>query len=56
MDHHLRRPDDIPDSYREHDADLVTQAADFIAGMTDRFALSTHQRLFGTPGMADPGI
>ncbi|MEZ4597843.1 MAG: hypothetical protein R3C32_14145 [Chloroflexota bacterium] len=22
--------------------------------MTDRFALATHQRLFGTPGMDDP--
>ena len=46
MDWHLEHPEEIPDSYRQHDAPLVVQAADYIAGMTDRFALSTHDRLF----------
>lgn len=46
MDWHLEHPDEIPDSYREHDAPLVVQAADYIAGMTDRYALATHDRLF----------
>jgi dGTPase len=46
MDWHLEYPDEIPDSYRQHDAPLVVQAADYIAGMTDRFALATHDRLF----------
>ncbi len=46
MDWHLEHPDEIPDSYRQHEAPLVVQAADYIAGMTDRFALATHDRLF----------
>ena len=56
MDHHLRVPDDIPASYRDNDADRVTQAADYIAGMTDRFALRTHARLFGDDGMDDAAL
>jgi len=54
VDHHLAHPDQIPSSYRDTNADLITQVADYVAGMTDRFALATHQRLFGTPGMDDP--
>jgi dGTPase len=54
MDHHLSHPEDVPTSYRDNDADRVVQAADYISGMTDRFALRTHERLFGDDGMADP--
>ena len=46
MDWHLEHPSEIPDSYRQHDASPVVQAADYIAGMTDRYALATHDRLF----------
>ncbi|HYI66060.1 MAG TPA: HD domain-containing protein [Candidatus Limnocylindrales bacterium] len=46
MDWHLEHPDEIPVSYRQVEAPLVVQAADYIAGMTDRFALATHDRLF----------
>jgi dGTPase len=46
MDWHLDHPDEIPDSYRQDEASAQTQAADYIAGMTDRFALATHDRLF----------
>jgi dGTPase len=46
MDWHLEHPEEIPDSYRQHAAPLVVQAADYIAGMTDRYALATHDRLF----------
>jgi dGTPase len=53
MDHHLEHPDDIPVSYRDNDADRVVQAADYIAGMTDRFALLTYARLFGDDGMGE---
>jgi dGTPase len=52
MDWHLEHPDEIPVTYRDTGADLVTQAADYVAGMTDRFAVRTHQRLFGEPGMS----
>jgi dGTPase len=46
MDWHLEYPDEIPASFRLTEAPLVVQAADYVAGMTDRFALSTHDRLF----------
>jgi dGTPase len=52
MDWHIEHPEEIPGSYRDSGADLVTQAADWVAGMTDRFAVRTHQRLFGMPGVA----
>jgi dGTPase len=45
VDHHLAHPDQIPATYREADAPLVTQVADYVAGMTDRFALAAFQRL-----------
>ena len=53
MDHHLSQSEDIPASYRDSDADRVTQATDYIAGMTDRYALRAHERLFGSDGMDD---
>ncbi len=49
VDHHLAHPDEIPATYREDDAPLVTRVADYVAGMTDRYALATHQRLFSGP-------
>jgi dGTPase len=53
VDHHLANPGDIPHTYRDNDADLVTQVADYVAGMTDRFALAAHDRLF-RPRLFDP--
>jgi dGTPase len=53
MDHHLLHPEELPASFRDSGADRVTQAADYVAGMTDRFALRTHERLFGDSGMED---
>ena len=47
MDHHLDHPQEIPATYREHAAPVVVQAADYVAGMTDRFALTVHERLAG---------
>jgi dGTPase len=49
FDHHLAHPDEIPATYREDDAPLVTQVADYVAGMTDRYALAAHQRLVVAP-------
>ena len=46
MDWHLEHPEEIPDSFRQTDASNVVQAADYIAGMSDRYALTTHDRLF----------
>lgn len=39
-------PDEVPDSYTVADADPMTRAIDYVAGMTDRYALHTHDRLF----------
>ncbi|MGH2462674.1 MAG: HD domain-containing protein [Candidatus Limnocylindria bacterium] len=47
MDHHLAHPQELPASYRDTDADLVTQVADFVSGMTDRYAQTASDRLFG---------
>jgi dGTPase len=52
MDHHLKHPDEIPETYRQDEAPLVVQVADYVAGMTDRFALSTHERTFGPDAAA----
>jgi dGTPase len=46
MDWHLAHPEEIPDSYRQHEAPIVVQAADYISGMTDRYAIATYDRLF----------
>jgi dGTPase len=43
---HLEHPEEIPDSFRRDGASAEQQAADYVAGMTDRFALATHDRLF----------
>ena len=45
MDWHLAHPDEIPESYRQDEAPLVVRAADYISGMTDRYAIATHERL-----------
>ena len=37
---------EIPDSYRHTEADTVTQVIDYIAGMTDRYAIRVHDDLY----------
>jgi dGTPase len=44
--HYLEHPDELPPEYHRAPGDLPTRVADFIAGMTDRYALSTYERLF----------
>jgi dGTPase len=56
MEHHLAHPDELPPSYRQDDAPLVVQAADYVAGMTDRFALSTFAHIFGADAAAATGL
>ncbi len=56
MAYHTDHPDEIPTSYRQHGASVVVQAADFVAGMTDRYALSTYARVFGTDAAAAIGL
>jgi dGTPase len=44
--HYLDHPEEIPSEYRSAPDDLPTQVVDYIAGMTDRYALRIYERLF----------
>jgi dGTPase len=44
--HYQAHPQEVPDSYTVSEADPLTRAVDYVAGMTDRFALNNHDRLF----------
>jgi len=44
--HYLDHPGEIPEEYHRAPGDLPTRVADYIAGMTDRFALRTYERLY----------
>ena len=48
-------PGELEDSYRDPDADLVTQVVDYVAGMTDRYALRLHDRWFRPVLFEEPG-
>jgi dGTPase len=51
VEHLLAHPDEIPDSYRIEEAEALTQVLDYVAGMTDRYALNLHDRLFRPRGL-----
>ncbi|MGZ5300116.1 MAG: deoxyguanosinetriphosphate triphosphohydrolase [Actinomycetota bacterium] len=44
--HFLEHPDEMPHEYHQAPGDLPTRVADYIAGMTDRYALRTYEQLF----------
>jgi dGTPase len=44
--YYLEHPEELPSEYHRSPGDLPTRVADFIAGMTDRYALRTYERLF----------
>jgi dGTPase len=44
--HYLEHPDELPEEYHRAPGDVPTRIADYIAGMTDRYALRTYERLF----------
>ena len=44
--YYLEHPDEIPAEYRDTPGDPRTHVADYIAGMTDRYAVRTYERLF----------
>ena len=46
VEYYDSHPSEIPDTYRHDDADTLTQVIDFVAGMTDRYAISRHDELF----------
>ena len=46
FDHYVKHLDEVPDEYRLHDGDKPeVQVADFISGMTDRYAVSVYEDL-----------
>ncbi len=47
VDHFIENTDQIPDTYQHDDADPVTQAIDYVSGMTDRFAIATWEAMSG---------
>ena len=51
VDHYLEQPSEIPSSYRHDEADATTQVIDYVAGMTDRFALREYDRIFRPDGI-----
>jgi dGTPase len=46
VEYFSHHPDEVPESTTIPEADPVTAAVDFVAGMTDRYAITTHDRLF----------
>ena len=42
----LDHPDEMPPEYHRAPGDLPTRVADYISGMTDRYAIRTYERLF----------
>ena len=44
--YYLEHPDRLPPEYHRSPGDLPTHVADFIAGMTDRYAQRTYEQLF----------
>jgi dGTPase len=45
VDHYIRYPEEIPDTYRQDDASTATRAIDYVSGMTDRFAIRDWERI-----------
>jgi len=47
--HYIEHPDELPAEEREIPGDTPTRVADFVAGMTDGYAIRTHSSLTGVP-------
>jgi len=45
VDHHLSHPEELPAAFRSRGDPAIVEVADYVAGMTDRFALAAHDRL-----------
>lgn len=46
VSYYLEHLDQLPDTYQHPEADDLTQVIDFVAGMTDRYAIRVHDELF----------
>jgi dGTPase len=56
VDHHLGKPDLVPETFRDPDASVVVQVVDYVAGMTDRFAVASYEQLVGPSPLAKAGL
>ena len=45
FDHFVGHPDEVPAEYRLHDDPVDVQVADFVSGMTDRYAIRVYEDL-----------
>jgi dGTPase len=46
VEYFAEHPNSVPETYKVDDADDLIRAIDYVAGMTDRFAIRTHDSLF----------
>ncbi len=46
VEYYLEYTNEVPASYRHTESDDLTQVLDYVAGMTDRYAIRTHDTLF----------
>jgi dGTPase len=46
VEYFLEHPEEIPESYRDPEAPLPLRVIDYVAGMTDRYALRVHDERF----------
>ncbi len=46
VEYYLEHLHEVPESYRHSESDDLTQVLDYVAGMTDRYAIRTHDSLF----------
>jgi dGTPase len=44
-------PDEVPDAYRLSDSDANQAAIDYVAGMSDKFAMRMHDERFRPAGL-----
>ena len=56
VDHYLAHPDELPAAFRTVDAPPVVRVVDYIAGMTDRYAEATYERLVGPSPIEPPRL
>jgi dGTPase len=46
VNYFVEHASEIPDTYRHTEADTLTQVIDYVAGMTDRYAINVHDDLY----------
>jgi len=56
VDHYLAHHSELPENFRQTQAEPVTQVVDYVAGMTDRFAIATYERLYGPAPLPTEGL